>query len=43
LSYAGLSETEAEPKECVDVTIADATEYDLIGKGLTEQERRFYR
>jgi tRNA A37 methylthiotransferase MiaB len=26
-----LSETEAEPGEFVDVTITDATEYDLMG------------
>lgn len=31
---AYLSETEAEPGEFVDVTITDATEYDLMGKGL---------
>jgi tRNA A37 methylthiotransferase MiaB len=28
-----LSETEAQPGEFVDVTITDAMEYDLIGKG----------
>ncbi len=33
-----LSETEAEPGEFVDVAITEATEYDLIGKGLAEQE-----
>jgi hypothetical protein len=32
LSYAGLSETEAGPKEFVDVTITDATEYYLMGR-----------
>jgi ribosomal protein S12 methylthiotransferase len=29
-----LSETEAEPGEFVDVTITDAKEYDLVGKGV---------
>jgi hypothetical protein len=28
-----LSETEAEPSEVVDVSITDATAYDLVGKG----------
>ncbi len=31
-----LSETDALPGEFVDVTVTDATEYDLMGKGLTE-------
>ncbi len=29
-----LSEAEAKPGEFVDVTITDATEYDLIGKDI---------
>ncbi len=32
LSCAGHPETEAELGEFVDVTITDATEYDLVGK-----------
>jgi multisubunit Na+/H+ antiporter MnhB subunit len=33
-----LSETEAGPGEFVNVTIIDAMEYDLMGKGLAGQD-----
>jgi len=34
-----LSETEAMPGEFVEVTITDATEYDLVGTAQVEKNR----